>query len=119
MILLIAVPNLSVITLLILSHLTIMITFIKTKNKIIIAIGIIFCFFLISRILYPQKKLQNQVDELKSKTQPQISSTVTSIIAENNFFDSLDYLISSGQFDGANKVITQLLVKSERNDYYW
>lgn len=74
---------------------------------------------LIIRFLFPQKNFQDQIEELQSKTQPNIDATVNKIIAENRFFNSINYLINSGQFDGADKVITKLIAKNEKNDYYW
>lgn len=44
---------------------------------------------------------------------------MSAMAAENRFFDSLNYLITSKQFDGADAIITQLLTKSPRNDFYW
>jgi hypothetical protein len=52
------------------------------------------------------------MDELRNETQLKLNSSINMIIAVNRFFDSLDYLIASGQFDVADKVISKLLAKS-------
>ncbi len=96
-----------------------MLTTTKTKNKILIALGSIVALLFISSLFFPRKNFQTQVEELRNKTQSQLDATVNAIVEENRFFDSLDNLINSGQFDGADKIITALLTKNPRNDHYW
>ncbi len=96
-----------------------MLTIKKYKGIFFTILSIIALALYFGNLFIPKKDIQTQIEELRNKTQPRLDSTVNAIAAENRFFDSLNYLITYGHYERADKVISQLLEKSPRNDQYW
>lgn len=89
----------------------------KKTITLLSVIAFFACLLLVNS--YHKSNIVNQIDDLRKELAPKFDSTSKQIAAENRFFDSIQHLISSGQLDGADNVINQLLAKDDRNDYFW
>jgi tetratricopeptide (TPR) repeat protein len=84
--------------------------------SIVAAIGAISLFI---NFFAPKPDIVKKIDDLRKETASGFDSFTKKLNAQNRFFDSIQYLISSGQVDAADNIIDQLLKKWPNTSEYY
>jgi tetratricopeptide (TPR) repeat protein len=86
------------------------------KNKFIIIV--IVCLIVLLLFFQRRPNLLKTINDIRQKSVPELDSFNKKIASQNRYYDSIQFLISSGRLMGANDIVNQLLKKNPKNEYY-
>jgi len=91
----------------------------NNKKRISLGLSLIATLILLGLLFntfFGKPDIAKKIDDLRNETAPNLDSFNKKIKAENRFFDSIQYLIDSRKLDGADNIISQLLIKKPLDD---